>query len=66
MSMMVNPQVTAFSAQDLDYITALGPASLNEGSIAALEQAREPWFNVNVGDGFYHYHRSWNDPISNR
>jgi Transcriptional regulator containing PAS, AAA-type ATPase, and DNA-binding domains len=39
MSMMVNPQVTAFSAQDLDYITALGPASLNEGSIAALEQA---------------------------
>jgi transcriptional regulator with PAS, ATPase and Fis domain len=29
----------AFSVQDLDYITALGPASLNEGPIAALEQA---------------------------
>ncbi|WP_415773931.1 sigma-54 interaction domain-containing protein [Pseudomonas sp. LB3P38] len=29
----------AFSVQDLDYITALGPASLNEGPIAELEQA---------------------------
>ncbi|RYZ67969.1 MAG: PEP-utilizing protein mobile subunit, partial [Proteobacteria bacterium] len=46
--------------------------------IAALEQAgapgkkwleelavsRDPWFNINVGDGFYHYHRSWNDDLS--
>ena len=23
-----------------------------------------PWFNINVGDGFYHYHRSWNDDLS--
>ena len=29
----------AFSAQDLDYIAAIGPASLNEGPIAELEQA---------------------------
>jgi pyruvate,water dikinase len=29
-----------------------------------LETARNPWFNVNVGDGFYHYHRSWNDDLS--
>lgn len=33
------PQPMAFSVQDLDYITALGPASLNEGPIAELEQA---------------------------
>ncbi|MBV6748940.1 sigma 54-interacting transcriptional regulator [Pseudomonas chlororaphis] len=39
MSMTVNPQLMAFSAQDLDYLTALGPASLSEGPIAALEQA---------------------------
>jgi pyruvate,water dikinase len=32
--------------------------------LAALEEARNPWFNVNVGDGFYHYHRSWNDDLS--
>jgi len=29
-----------------------------------LAIAREPWFNINVGDGFYHYHRSWNDDLS--
>ncbi|MCC7463986.1 MAG: PEP-utilizing protein mobile subunit [Gammaproteobacteria bacterium] len=29
-----------------------------------LEVARDPWFNINVGDGFYHYHRSWNDDLS--
>ena len=29
-----------------------------------LETTRNPWFNVNVGDGFYHYHRSWNDDLS--
>ena len=29
-----------------------------------LESARHPWFNVNVGDGFYHYHRSWNDDLT--
>src|SRR5262249_62210128 len=26
--------------------------------------SRERWFNINVGDGFYHYHRSWNDDLS--
>jgi pyruvate,water dikinase len=29
-----------------------------------LEKARHPWFNINVGDGFYHYHRAWNDDLS--
>jgi pyruvate,water dikinase len=29
-----------------------------------LETSRDPWFNVNVGDGFYHYHRSWNHDLS--
>jgi pyruvate,water dikinase len=32
--------------------------------LAELEASRHPWFNVNVGDGFYHYHRSWNDDLS--
>src|SRR5579871_4219315 len=38
---------------------AAGQAWLEE-----LERSRDPWFNVNVGDGFYHYHRSWNDDLS--
>jgi len=29
-----------------------------------LAASRDPWFNINVGDGFYHYHRSWNDDLS--
>jgi pyruvate, water dikinase len=29
-----------------------------------LETSRHPWFNINVGDGFYHYHRAWNDDLS--
>jgi pyruvate, water dikinase len=29
-----------------------------------LKVSRDPWFNINVGDGFYHYHRSWNDDLS--
>ncbi len=32
--------------------------------LAELEISRHPWFNINVGDGFYHYHRSWNDDLS--
>jgi pyruvate, water dikinase len=32
--------------------------------LAELATSREPWFNINVGDGFYHYHRSWNDDLS--
>ena len=32
--------------------------------LAAFEQAREPWFNVSTGDGFYHHHRSWADDLT--
>jgi pyruvate,water dikinase len=38
-----------------------GPGSAWLGE---LETSRDPWFNINVGDGFYHYHRSWNDDLS--
>jgi len=30
----------------------------------ALEEARDPWFNISIGDGFYHYERSWNDDLA--
>jgi pyruvate,water dikinase len=30
----------------------------------ALKEARDPWFNISIGDGFYHYERSWNDDLS--
>jgi pyruvate, water dikinase len=40
---------------------------LGDAGKAWLEElavSRDPWFNINVGDGFYHYHRSWNDDLS--
>jgi len=40
---------------------------LGEPGRAWLEElavSRDPWFNINVGDGFYHQHRSWNDDLS--
>ena len=45
-------------------------ASLERGGdpgrewLEELKSSRDPWFNINVGDGFYHYHRSWNDDLS--
>ena len=29
----------------------------------ALAEARDPWFNISTGDGFYHFERSWNDDL---
>ncbi len=43
----------------LDQLGSEGKEWLRE-----LETSRNPWFNVNVGDGFYNYHRSWNDDLS--
>src|SRR5207302_2857041 len=34
------------------------------GWLEELATSRDPWFNINVGDGFYHYLRSWNDDLS--
>ena len=32
--------------------------------LSAFEAAREPWFHVSTGDGFYHHHRSWNEDLT--
>ncbi len=32
--------------------------------LAALAESRDPWFNISIGDGFYHYERSWNDDLA--
>ncbi len=32
--------------------------------LAAMDAARDPWFHISTGDGFYHHHRSWNDDLS--
>ncbi|MGH3298658.1 MAG: hypothetical protein ACRDP7_43395, partial [Trebonia sp.] len=30
----------------------------------AFAKARDPWFHVSSGDGFYHHHLSWNDDLT--
>jgi pyruvate,water dikinase len=32
--------------------------------LAEFDQARDPWFNVSTGDGFYHHHRSWDEDLT--
>src|SRR4051812_17701466 len=32
--------------------------------LAAFEEAKDPWFHVSVGDGFYHHHLSWGDDLT--
>ena len=32
--------------------------------LSQLEAARDPWFHVSTGDGFYHHHLSWNDDLT--
>jgi pyruvate, water dikinase len=55
--------VEGVKAEDvLASLEQCGPAGKNW--LDELATSRDPWFNVNVGDGFYHYHRSWNDDLS--
>jgi pyruvate,water dikinase len=32
--------------------------------LEAFDKARDPWFHVSSGDGFYHHHLSWNDDLT--
>jgi pyruvate,water dikinase len=47
-----------------DVIKSLEQSDAGRKWLEELAISRDPWFNINVGDGFYHYHRSWNDDLS--
>ncbi|MGX7894652.1 PEP-utilizing enzyme [Tsuneonella sp. HG222] len=47
-----------------DVLADLDKVGAGKEWLAELETSRNPWFNVSSGDGFYHYHRSWNDDLS--
>lgn len=50
---------------DIDAVLAdLDKVGAGKDWLAELEVSRNPWFNVSSGDGFYHYHRSWQDDLS--
>jgi pyruvate,water dikinase len=45
-----------------DVIEALGGrGDAGRAWLGELDKARDPWFHVSTGDGFYHHHLSWND-----
>jgi pyruvate,water dikinase len=46
----------------LDALQARGDAGL--AWLSELDKARDPWFHVSTGDGFYHHHLSWNDDLT--
>ena len=43
---------------------ALRKASRGGEWLAALEKAKEPWFNVSTGTGWFHHDRSWKDEMN--
>jgi pyruvate, water dikinase len=48
-----------------DVLSSLqGRGEAGSAWLAALEAARDPWFHVSSGDGFYHHHLSWNDDLT--
>jgi pyruvate, water dikinase len=46
----------------LDALAGRGEAG--QRWLDAFAAARDPWFHVSTGDGFYHHHRSWNDNLT--
>jgi pyruvate,water dikinase len=52
-------------AKPADVLAALaGRGEAGAAWLAELESARDPWFHVSTGDGFYHHHLSWNDDLT--
>lgn len=43
---------------------ALEDSSEGREWLAALEKAKDPWFNFSYGSGIYHHHRSWVNDFS--
>jgi pyruvate,water dikinase len=43
---------------------ALEQTDAGKAWLAALEEIKDPWFNMATGDGLYHYFRSWYDDPS--
>jgi pyruvate,water dikinase len=52
-------------AKAADVLAALGDRGEAGATwLSELENARDPWFHVSTGDGFYHHHLSWNDDLT--
>jgi pyruvate, water dikinase len=48
-----------------EVLTAMaGRGEAGQQWLDAFARARDPWFHVSTGDGFYHHHRSWDDNLT--
>jgi len=52
------------SAPDEVLAAMAGRGEAGQQWLDAFARARDPWFHVSTGDGFYHHHRSWDDNLT--
>ncbi|NNF98306.1 MAG: PEP-utilizing enzyme, mobile region [Desulfobacteraceae bacterium] len=47
-----------------EVVSALSKSENGKKWLAAWDKAKEPWFNVSTGTGWYHHDLSWNDDLN--
>ncbi len=47
-----------------DVVSSLSGSDSGKKWLEAWEKAKEPWFNVSTGTGWYHHDLSWNDDLN--
>jgi pyruvate,water dikinase len=52
------------AASEEELKAALAGSAVGDEWLAALAEAKDPWFNFSYGSGMYHSHRSWVDDMS--
>jgi len=57
-------EVVTFSAEWTEVEEALKKLPKGVEWLKSLDLAREPWFNVSTGTGWFHHDRSWNDQMN--
>jgi len=61
----LNVADTVCSSQEWKVVAAaLQHSAKGKEWLAAVDNVREPWFNVSTGTGWFHHDRSWNDQMN--
>ncbi len=60
----VDDLLTEDCAPDEVLAAMSGRGEAGQQWLDAFARARDPWFHVSTGDGFYHHHRSWDDNLT--
>ena len=57
-------EILTFSPKWTEVEEALKKTPKGVEWLTSLSLAREPWFNISTGTGWFHYDRSWNDQMN--